>query len=314
MTASPNLVLIGGTGRSGSTLLGLMLGSAEGAFYLGEVAARYRPWRRHHFVLECRGCGGVCETWERLRDLPERGLHRGVARRLGVRHVVDSSKYLPWIWDSDRRARRQGLAVHHVAIWKEPEDLAYSIWKRGGPIGRWERVFASYYRRYFELGLPFVATSYRRLASEPEASLAALCAAVGVPYRPEMLRFWEQPHHHLFASANVRVGGGRPIRPTRLPPVFRDLWADQPPPRPATARLIEELRAREAADGAGPRAAAPARRLPPRWYFKARAVRAFQRFRPETWEPPSYRLEALAEPEDGATEAASGGGGVSCGP
>ena len=291
MTASPNLVLIAGTGRSGSTLLGLMLGSAEGAFYLGEVAARYRPWRRHHFVLECRGCGGVCATWERLRDLPERGLHRGVARRLGVRHVVDSSKYLPWIWDSDRRARRQGVSVRHVAIWKEPQDLAFSIWKRGGPPERWERVFTSYYRRYFELGLPFVAISYRRLAAEPEASLAALAAAVGIPFRPEMLRFWEQRQHHLFASGNVRIAGRRPIRPTRLTSAFLELWAAEPPPRPATARLIEELRVREAADGASATSVERPRRLPPPWYFKARAVRALQRFRPETWEPPVSRSE-----------------------
>jgi len=285
---SADVVLIAGTGRSGSTLLGLVLGTGPDAFHLGEVDALYRPWRAHHHTLECRLCGTDCAVWRRLAGLPARHLHLGVAERLEVDLVVDSSKSLPWIWDVGRWARSDGLAVRHVAVWKDPVDLAYSIWKRGGEAGEWERVFVSYYRRYFELGFDAVSVNYRRFAERPEDGLRRLSAALGIPDRPERLRFWEADHHHLFGTGSIDLGSPSPIRPTRRSAEFEEAWERAPAPGAGARALVAALEAREAGLRE-PAGRPPPRRTPPLWYYKGRALRALRRYRPQPWAPPVFR-------------------------
>ena len=67
----PTLIKICGAARSGTTMLDLMLGNASDAFSCGEVNARFRPWRSHHFNPECRCGQNPCQIWAEIADVPE---------------------------------------------------------------------------------------------------------------------------------------------------------------------------------------------------------------------------------------------------
>jgi len=200
----PTLINVCGAGRSGTTMLGLMLGNAPDAFSCGEVYALFRPWRLHHFQPLC-ACGkDPCPYWEKLRTCPEHVFHREVLHRLNVSYVIDSSKPISWVLDNNDWAAQCGIGVANLLVWKDPIGLAYSHWKRGEGIHAWRSVFVKYYARFFQARLPFVAVSYNQLVKDPPTKLRQICGAVGMEYFPGKERFWEKEHHHLFGSGGVR--------------------------------------------------------------------------------------------------------------
>lgn len=199
------LINICSTGRSGSTMVDLILGNDESALSLGEVYAWFRPWRTNHFELVC-ACGqNPCPVWDRVKDIPESRFHEQLFHLLAVESVVDSSKKLTWVIDNNIWAyKRQTYKVYNILLYKDPVSLVYSHWKRGNR--NVERVlgFYDYYARFFKSGLPFVAVNYNALVQEPYAVIERLCHIVGVRFFEERLFFWKERNHHLFGSGGVK--------------------------------------------------------------------------------------------------------------
>lgn len=102
-------VALAGAGHSGSTLLGLVLGSHSRCFYAGEakksrfLGDRAKPLRKR----ACKLCGEACPIWSRFRPDPD--LFEALARLSGRGAIVDSTKDVSWI-----RARRAELAAAGV--------------------------------------------------------------------------------------------------------------------------------------------------------------------------------------------------------
>jgi hypothetical protein len=198
------LINICGTSRSGSTMVDLMLGNDPGAFSLGEVHAWFRPFRTHHFKIIC-SCRQENCPWENLKNLKENEFHKKAFNILEVDILVDSSKSLPWVIDNNIWARKNGITVHNVLLFKEPVSFFYSFWKRGVSIQKASKnEFVKYYKRFFQTGLPFTVLDYNRLVEEPAATLEKLCGVLNIPYFPGKERFWEKQHHHLFGSMGTR--------------------------------------------------------------------------------------------------------------
>jgi len=194
------LIQVCGASRSGTTMLDLMLGNAPNAFSCGEVYAWFRPWRSHHFSSGCRCGQEPCPVWEQIGGVSESHLHRAIFEKFGVDFVVDSSKDLCWLIDSQKWAVGNDVRVFNLLLWKNPISLAYSHFKRGGGVGGWRRNFLSYYVKFLEAGLPFRAINFNDLVSNPQQKLADICRAVDMPYFEGKAKFWEKEHHYLFGS------------------------------------------------------------------------------------------------------------------
>ena len=184
-------------------MLDLMLGNGPGVFSCGEAYAWFRPFRTHHFKIRCSCNNAVCPVWSKIKDLREGEFHRKAFDMLGVNQIIDSSKELAWVFDSNRWASGK-VRVFNLLIWKDPVDLAYSYFKRGHDIWRWRDGFVTYHARLFKLGLPFATVNYRELAEAPGAKLKDVCKAIGVEYFAGKENFWEKEHHQLFGSLGVR--------------------------------------------------------------------------------------------------------------
>jgi hypothetical protein len=198
------LVHVYGTDRSGSTMLDLILGNGPDAFSCGEVSSWFRPYRKHHFRIDCLCGQDPCPVWEKIKDVPERLFHAVVAKELKVNFVIDSSKDICWLIDAHTWASSQGLRTANLIIWKDPVDLAYSYWKRGKPIEASRRAFVKCHGWVLRLGLPFLSIHYDDLVSDPSRSVERLCRALGMSYFEGKARFWEQRPHHLFGSGGIR--------------------------------------------------------------------------------------------------------------
>lgn len=293
VTHSLTVVHVLGTGHSGSTVLDLMLGSGPDTFSAGEVHAWFWPTRQHHFRIRC-SCGrNPCPVWRQLSSVSARSFHAEVARMLGVNAVIDSSKNLRWVLMSHTWARVSGLRVRNVAIWKSPEALAFSLWKRGINHRRWRRMFVSYFSRLRQLGLPLIAVRQEVLARSPAEVLGRLCSTVGIPYFPGKERFWEYEHHHVFGSLRVRrqVEGKHPVgaATSEFPPDFtqiaRDVraWAARDE---RVRRLVEWLSERDVLGCATVVADATEAKLPllkPLWFYREAARATLRRYLPARW-------------------------------
>ena len=205
-------VLICGAGHSGSTLLGMILGSHSRAFYMGEGGkARYlgdptKPLRKR----VCKICGEDCPVWSGFAWDGNAPLHPAVAAHVGRPVIVDSTKDEAWI---EARAAetvaaggkavlvllgRDGRAVVNSRIRKYPDrDPAEQIQDWIGKMESSEALFDRF-------AGPKMRVRYEQLATSTEAVAQALCALIGIAYEPDMLRFAETPHHVLGGNSGTQ--------------------------------------------------------------------------------------------------------------
>jgi hypothetical protein len=279
-TASPlrgkKLLLVCGAARSGTTMLDLMLGNSDDAVSTGEIYAVYRPYRVHHRTPEC-SCGEInCPSWAGLLDVTESSFHSNIFRqRPDINVVVDSSKDLRWVVDSNVWAHQAGLAVENVVIWKNPIELSYSYWRRGEKVDWYRKEFVRYYGRFLELGLPFLAVNYRDLVRNSSATLEQLCNRIGIEFHDNRVNFWEKRHHHFFGSAGTggQVGSkqGKVRYQSEYPQEFVELFAEEEKrikDDRKFSRIVEALRRHDISQEPvqGTDAYLTSRR--PAWYFR----------------------------------------------
>lgn len=291
----PTLVNVCGSGRSGTTMLDLMLGSSPNGFSCGEVYAWFRPWRTHHTRIVCSCKQNPCPVWEKIKGGPESCFHARVAESLKCDFVVDSSKEPCWLVDSQKWAVESGLEVVNVLLWKEPVDLAYSFWKRGRSINSWWKHFVVYHTRLLALNLPFVSVCFSNLVAEPEEQLRRLCEVIGMEYTAGQEEFWRYEHHHLFGSLGTRRQvdaqasqfANEPVRYpdefARLIPEFLDRVQDDS----RATDILSVLRRRDVMRVQVDRGPDQSRFVPPiihpLWYYSASVKRAIRKRFPQEW-------------------------------
>jgi hypothetical protein len=202
--SSFNLLSICALGRSGSTMLDLMLGNANNAFSCGEVYARFRPWRPHHRESKCSCGDNNCAVWNKLENSDEKSFYRNLAETQNVSYIIDSSKELSWFIDSSRYAIKTGGKVQVILLWKHPKTLAHSYWKRGLSYKKMRKDFLEYYGRYLSLDIPYVSVSYENLIADTPKILKKLCEVTGLEYFEGKEEFWKKQYHHLYGSAGTR--------------------------------------------------------------------------------------------------------------
>lgn len=204
-------VSICGAGHSGSTLLGLVLGSHPDVFYAGEakktlfLGDESKPLRKR----VCKICGPDCSVWSRWTGA-EPDLYEALSRMTGSPIVVDSTKKAEWI-----RARgaelaeagaehrlvylgRDGRAVINSRVRKYPERSLEQM------VDQWRAQIEATEALVSEVGERAVRVRYEELATDPEATVKGLCEALGLRYEAAMLRYEAEPQHPLGGNTGTQ--------------------------------------------------------------------------------------------------------------
>lgn len=212
------VIFVGGTSRSGSTLLDMILANDIGGYSLGEVHALFNPCENHHFQarenLKTRDA-----KWKRLIEDGENNLFCNLFDLFpDIDFFVVSSKNPFWITKHSQILERSGISFKNVVIYKSPKELANSFLKRG--LGdRWINVYEKYHRKYFTLIENFRSISYRSLFDEKDY-LEKVCNYLEIEYRADKINYWEKEHQTFFGSNTAKYDPNRKSR--------RDLRYDQP--------------------------------------------------------------------------------------
>lgn len=190
------VISVGGTSRSGSTMLNLILAYDPHGMALGEIHAAIRPVKTHHFT--------VIEELERQTDdwssIIKHGPEELYSNIFKANHnldfLVDSSKHAFWIYKQNRNCAKQAIISKNVLIYKSPHELANSYIKRKKD---WVSPFIGYHRKYFSLIDEFYVVSYKDLVSDPSA-LEGLCDYLNISYSPTKFEYWKGSGNRFFGS------------------------------------------------------------------------------------------------------------------
>jgi hypothetical protein len=195
------IVFILSSRRSGSTWVGYVLGGGPDAAFLGEY---YRGWTEG-IGQPCAWCevNGVrpCSVLGDVAEVPVASAFEHAFERTGAATLVDSSKDIAWA----RRFAEKGYDVRFVHVMRDPRGWYASEHRRSAvPLSElmawWvddSRRIAAFLR---ETGMPQVTAFYDELAAAPEPAFRALFRALGMPFAPRALRYWERPQHGFAAN------------------------------------------------------------------------------------------------------------------
>ncbi len=205
-------VAVAGAGHSGSTLLGLVLGTHPRAFYAGEakktlyIGDERKPLRKR----VCKICGPDCAVWSRFDVPPEPDLYEQLARLTGRSVIIDSTKAPDWI--RARRAEldevgvphrilfltRDGRAVVNSRVRKYPERDPVEV------VDHWLGQIGAARALVEERPAHALEVRYEELATRPEPTVRRVCAFLELAFEPSMLDYASHPHHPLGGNTGTQ--------------------------------------------------------------------------------------------------------------
>lgn len=190
-------VNIGGTSRSGSTLLGKILSNDPKAIYVGEIQAIFSPTRTHH-IETIQNINKSSGPWKIVLEKKSASLPSSIFEAYNEKEfVVDSSKNSFWISRLKSNSDKQYINHKNILIYKDPKDFAYSILKRGKK--NWAKQYISYHKKYFANIDNFYVVSFTSLI-EKKQTLRSLCGWLEIEYFESKYDYWNNPHMGFFGS------------------------------------------------------------------------------------------------------------------
>ena len=231
------IIYITGMGRSGSTLLDLLISSHSQVTSLGEinVLSARRKKTLPQTVLESRcTCGAStildCLFWQRveqfsgitLEDLDmdsedpvifkqhNRAIFQAAAAASGSEFIIDSSKYIIRL---KKLVTIKDLNIKPIHIVRHPGGVVYSNIKSGKNWLTHTRQYTQNFmhiRRFLENRHSFTI-HYEELASTPQQTLARLMKWLELPFEETQLNWKSAPHHNIFGN-NMRFSEDSQIK------------------------------------------------------------------------------------------------------
>ncbi|HEX5740083.1 MAG TPA: sulfotransferase [Pilimelia sp.] len=126
--SAPTVLFVGGVGRSGSTLLELLLSRQPDVCAVGEVV---HLWERGLRDGERCGCGtpfGACPFWAAVGDRAFGGWSRvDPGAVLALKAAVDRTRHLPWLARRRLPARRQEAVARYAALYRAVYGAAAAV-------------------------------------------------------------------------------------------------------------------------------------------------------------------------------------------
>jgi hypothetical protein len=206
-------VSICGAGHSGSTLLGLVLGSHSSAFYAGEakkslfIGDERKPLRKR----VCKFCGEDCPVWggTHFAVPPQPDLYEQLARLTGCGVVIDSTKDVGWIRARAEELDRGGVPQRRVFLSRDGRAVVNSRLRKYGlapaaAIDEWLAQVRATEALLAERPGDVIRVRYEELATAPEATVRRLCDALSLAYEPDMLRYEARAHHPLGGNTGTQ--------------------------------------------------------------------------------------------------------------
>ena len=193
-----------GAPHSGSTLLGLILGSHSSAFFAGE-ANKVSFFNDPTFEDErkyCRLCGKACKIWNHVK-LSDTNLYLQLHKLTKKSIIIDSTKNLEWIHKQLKLADDSKLETCVIFLKRDVRAVINSM-VRKYPNKTIEELIASWNKHIRETKKLFTSFKgnkieiyYEDLTLNLDSNIENLCKFLNIRYEPEMKSYYYIEHHSI---------------------------------------------------------------------------------------------------------------------
>ncbi|NEQ97132.1 MAG: sulfotransferase [Cyanothece sp. SIO2G6] len=236
------VVFILGIGRSGTTLIDLMLGSHPQGFSLGEISKLPERTRKGKPIAENTTFWTDTFTEAEIKKLSlgfghyrinplvplkiERFVRELINQdeifnpysllfsKIQAEFLVDSSKYPYWVKKQTQAREFRSGSLTPFILWIVRDGRAvinsyrrvYPNWTFEQKVQRWQQVMLE--TQDFFQALPDSNKKqirYEALASDPQAVLTDICRWLGIQFVPEMIEYWTHEHHYICGGQGTRA-------------------------------------------------------------------------------------------------------------
>lgn len=202
---------IAGTGHSGSTLLGLLLGNHSTSFFCGEgkkslYLGRERSPDHKRF---CKFCGPECPIWGQLALDTEQDLYEQLTQRIFEKQnqhkilMIDSSSGISWIQKQLKLLEPTTVQIYLIFLQRDGRGVVNS-YRRKYPernfteiIKKWLDSIQQSQALFDQFTSKKMVLHYEELALHTDTVLKNLCEFLEIPYEPKMLNFSHSEYHVL---------------------------------------------------------------------------------------------------------------------
>lgn len=222
--SNEKVIFICGAPHSGTTLLGLILGSHADCFYSGEAnQARFltRSFRKldeesirqnygEQFIRRyCRLCGNHCPIWSDFIYEDQPDLYEQLSIKVQKPIIVDSTKDLDWITEQVPRVQNTSSQPFIIFLKRDGRAVVNSIFRKKPAYGL-ENVIQEWLHQIQQTQVVFdtfrgkkIAVRYEDLATNSEQVIQEICNFLSIDYQPQMLKYYEHEHHTLAGNSGT---------------------------------------------------------------------------------------------------------------
>ncbi len=228
------LIYIVGMGRSGSTLLDILLDAHSRIHSLGGVRRLVHYAGKHPCA-----CGAPsfqeCPFWSEMDqelqqrigrtltsiDVHQRNRQMFQEQNRAVFEAAASVANVDFVTDNSKSVQRlrrlmfqTDIEVIPVHVLRDPRGRAQSVRKRKQQNYIPTLTYSHRSLRLFTLlyNQAHIVVQYERLASNPQRELTSLMQRLGLEFEPQQLSWAEQPHHNIGAADVLRKTKGSAIK------------------------------------------------------------------------------------------------------
>jgi hypothetical protein len=203
--------LICGAPHSGSTLLGLILGSHSICFYAGEAnKVKFLHANNPKKDSTCKMCGQNCPVWGDFHLDSSIDLYEQLSKITKKQFIIDSTKKPSWLRTQIENLADKDVEVYLIYLFRDGRAVInsrlrkYKDYEPITAIDRWSNHLKKTNRLFNEFSGKKIKVHYKDLALNPEKITKTVLTLFEIDYEPSMLNFYQYEHHPLGGNTGTQ--------------------------------------------------------------------------------------------------------------
>jgi len=198
------VIFICGAPHSGSTLLGLILGSHIQCFYAGEAnKVKFLNSEDQQADRYCKICGPDCTIWGDFIYEENMNTYQWLSEKTLKLIIIDSTKNLDWVKSQIFKLKNTNFQIYLIYLLRDGRAVINSRlrkYKNSEPqdiIDEWINHMEKTDKFYQNFSYHKKKVHYEELAINPDKIVKELCHFLGISYDADMLKYYNHKHHPL---------------------------------------------------------------------------------------------------------------------